>query len=348
MHRVYEDLAGHRLAFIYSGSFPDEHTAGLITLGEEIVAMRAPEKGSRNKLAFVLVEAYQNIVRHRAGIPEDLSRTSGRCLFMIMDGQDHQEVVALDPVPKEEVPALDHQLGALRDKGPAQLKEMFLGRLRNEQRSARGGAGLGLIEMSRRSGNRLEHAFMPLDEGHDMFLLRARLGNGLPDTMDHGDVERMHEAVVEQDIVLLCKGRLTAAIQELLLHMLDKEVRQDGGDHDAMAKVYLAANVLLGMFGGTERSPLLALCRRQDHHALMLCAPMTDDQASSMGMDLDTYSGMKPSELQRIYRNAVLQRGELPPRTLSLLELVRSAREPVRWDVLGPEGSRMMLIDVAF
>ncbi len=346
MHRVYEDLAGHRLAFIYSGSFPDEHTAGLITLGEEIVAMGGLEKGGRNKLAFVLVEAYQNIVRHRANVPKKLERTAGRCLFLVMDGVDHQEVIALDPVPKAEVKALADQLASLQGQGPAQLKELFLGRLRNEQRSARGGAGLGLIEMSRRSGNALEHAFSPLDEEHEMFLLKARLGVPFSERSIGWDLTPIRDTVLALDIIVLCKGRLTAAIQELLLHVLEKEVREDGGDPDTMAKAYLAANVLLGSFGREERPPMIAMCRTGGRHTLVVGMPMTEAEANTMSSDLAQYSEMKPSELQRQYRNVVLGRGEVAPGTLSLLDLVRTSREPVHWSMHGPEGNRLMQIEV--
>src|SRR5690606_6703495 len=64
-HTLYEGLKGRDLTFLYSDVFADDHTAAIMGVGQEALDV-GTERTLRSRLSFVLVEAYQNIIRHRA------------------------------------------------------------------------------------------------------------------------------------------------------------------------------------------------------------------------------------------------------------------------------------------
>ena len=149
--QLFEALAHEQLAVLYSGRFLDEHTANLITLGEEAVGGADAGKALRSRTAFVMVEAYQNVLRHRAQ-PQP-GGVADHSTFMFLHHPPGTGVVTVNAVSPAEVPALQSALQRLHGLGLDELKRLFLRSLQGGERTERGGAGLGLIEMARRTGN---------------------------------------------------------------------------------------------------------------------------------------------------------------------------------------------------
>ena len=76
--RLFEALADEQLALLYGGRFPDAHTAELITLGEEALGGPGTEKALRSRTGFVMVEAYQNVLRHAIPVQPEEAAALGR------------------------------------------------------------------------------------------------------------------------------------------------------------------------------------------------------------------------------------------------------------------------------
>src|SRR5690606_33667526 len=91
-------------------------------------------------------------------------------------------------------------------------------RLQGDTTSQRGGAGLGLIEMARRSGQALWHRVTPLDHDLDLFALRILIGSAHALTSAE-DMTALHELVGRWDVRHLLVGmpaRLQAPVIELM------------------------------------------------------------------------------------------------------------------------------------
>ncbi|MCB0764540.1 MAG: hypothetical protein KDB84_07545, partial [Flavobacteriales bacterium] len=144
VHTLYDALAGGGTVFLYSGSFHDEHTVHLISLGEQMVAGTDMERSMRNKLGFIMVESYQNIIRHRAQLGHALETGAGRSVFLVRERNAMFEVVAINAIPDDEAQELRSILARIDGHDQKQLKEMFLRALQSGKTTERGGAGLGL------------------------------------------------------------------------------------------------------------------------------------------------------------------------------------------------------------
>jgi hypothetical protein len=227
LHKLYDAFAGDRSTFLYSGRFHDAHTARLIVLGEESSSDHENGKGLRARLAFVLVEAYQNIIRHRAKLPTALARGPGRSLLLVRAFEGTHEVSTMNPVSNSEAVHVVRQLSGLEQLVPQQLKERYLESLKHDSRTERGGAGLGLIEMARRSGNALRHHLTPIDEAHQLFTLQVVL-----EPVDNSPqswilLEMIHHEVVASDLVLFCKGISSQRMAEALERMVEQELADE-------------------------------------------------------------------------------------------------------------------------
>ncbi|MFZ1691955.1 MAG: DUF6272 family protein, partial [Flavobacteriales bacterium] len=240
-NRLFRMLQGERFAFVYAGGFDEGHTAHLIPMGEAAAAERS--RGHRQRLAFVMVEAYQNITRHRAAMTQGLRE----CSFVVRANERSDSVATVNPICNAESAALDEALLRLRGATGDQLRSFFLARLSTGGTTARGGAGLGLIEMARRSGQAMRHRLIPLDEHRKLFALRACLGESNEEAAIDGAVE-LHEQAIAMGLVAALRCNGLSAAQEAMLRVIEREAAEAGLSQRA-GQVLLAGLAWLSVSG---------------------------------------------------------------------------------------------------
>lgn len=342
-YSLYQALRGDRSVFAYSGAFHDEHTGRLIALGE--AAVNGEGRGTaRGRLAFIMVEAYQNILRHRAVLPPQVERGEGRSLFLLRCGADgHQVVVAVNPVKKSDVTGLRSSLHRLHGMDPSQLKNLFLSGLQRAPDQPRRGAGLGLIEMARRSGSDLGYMLRGLGEDHELFILAVRLGSDRAYDGVLSEAAALHGTVVQQDLLLLHIGDRPVGVQEAVLRMLEEDVDDRAGRARLRGRAYLAANDHLATVeGGTDRY-LCALTREGEHNSLAVGRVVDQAAAAAVVGQVRSLASLDRSELDRRYRNALLKRGDTHEGA-DLLDLARISIEPLQAEAFPTEGDRSLVI----
>jgi hypothetical protein len=341
-HALFQALRKDRCSFGYSGSFQDEHTARLIELGEAALGPEGEDGAARSKLAFVMVEAYQNIVRHRAPVPTALEQGAGRSLFLLRCTAHGQHVVAINPVSKADVPQLREQLAHLDGLDRSQLKELFLSGLQRTQDPERRGAGLGLIEMARRSGNVLGHLLSGSGEAYELFLLAVRLGEAGDDRAVIADAVRSHAEVAENDIRFFHVGGRSPAIDEAVTRLMEAE-HTTVGRGQAVARGILAAMDIMNAFAGPETAHVRVVAGPVTRAMLVVGAVLQADAQARLEAQVAAAKAWDGTELQRRYRDALLSRNDGDVH-VGVIELVRASLEPVEVVTVPVEQGTLVLL----
>ena len=347
-HSLYQALHGDRSVFAYSGAFHDEHTGRLIALGEASVS--SDVRGTaRGRLAFIMVEAYQNILRHRAVLPPQVERGEGRSLFLLRCGSDGQQVVvAVNPVKKSDVMGLRTALHRLHGMDPSQLKNLFLSGLQHTADQPRRGAGLGLIEMARRSGSDLGYTLRGLGADHELFILAVRLGSERTYDGVLTEAAVLHGTVVQQDLLLLHIGERPVPVQEAVLRMMEEDVDDRAGRAGLRGRAYLAANGFLAALKEGADRYICALTREGEHNSLAVGRVLDRSSAGAVVEHVRSIGTCDRSELDRRYRNALLKRGDVDE-SADLLDLARLAVEPLEAGAFPTEeGQALVLVRAIF
>lgn len=235
---LFRALADDRTVLLYKGAFPDAHSARLLTIAEQALGHGVDRRSARRvsaRLAFVLVEAYQNILRHGPAGGE-----GGVLLMRCSD--DRVSVMSRNPAESDVVPGLEAALGQLSMLGADQLKTRFLQGLRSQARTARGGAGLGLIEIVRRSTGGVRYRTDPLPDGGMLFSLEAQLAEAAPPSWEQ-PVQEALAITHDRTALLVYKGAFSAAAQNELARMAADEPRGADGKVLRQAAVLAALEV---------------------------------------------------------------------------------------------------------
>ncbi len=158
----YKELENDRLSFIFNGDVSDDITDGIIRITEfNVNNFDALNKLSR-RISFIMVECFQNVVRHGKNPGEEKEKSEG--LFAARLLGDANYVSSINMIDVDEVEKLREKLNQLNSIEKDKLKALYLEVLNNEELSAKGGAGLGLIQLARKAGQPISYDFENLNE----------------------------------------------------------------------------------------------------------------------------------------------------------------------------------------
>ncbi|MBK6627044.1 MAG: hypothetical protein IPJ87_13530 [Flavobacteriales bacterium] len=311
---LYKALSSGTFALLLGDPFRDAQTARLIELAEAVAERQGLSKGARARLAFVLVEAFQNIIRHRP--PADGMQLRSSFLFGAVPSG--QQVITCNPVADADLPALRSALHGVLGKDADTLKDLFLRGLQANAASAKGGAGLGLIEMARRSGRDLGHALEPLEAGVHRFMLQVLLGDAAPWSFD-----RVADACHAQEahrVVAAMLGEPAPALLNALLGL----VQETGLGGEPLHACLLAATQYIDDSADHRSGPVLLSVHRQGAGgwSVLVGSEVPPGEAERLEAIVGGVRGGSAFHLKRRYR-AALQGGD--PAGAGLLEMAMRA-----------------------
>jgi hypothetical protein len=164
----FDEFAEEQMNFLYTGDFTDAHTPVFIELNDLQFSAYDEIKISHRRAGFLIAECFQNIIRHH--------NTSHRdSYFHVNIKHGVFSIVSGNRLQNKHIPSLKAQLEQLNALTSEELKEVYRKVLLNGEMTDKGGAGLGLIEMARKSENKLSFSFSEIDDHTSYFYFKLHL-----------------------------------------------------------------------------------------------------------------------------------------------------------------------------
>ena len=176
IYDLHRTMMSQKLILVYDGDFTQETTKSILSMAERNLDSSGEDSGIKRKVFNVMVEALQNIVKHSSEQGSQAgSLISKSAIFMISKNDKRYCILTGNPIPKANVAKLTKNLDELNGKDKEGLKEMYKDIIKNTQISEKGGAGLGFVDMARKSGEKLEFTFDNIDSEYDFFCLKVNI-----------------------------------------------------------------------------------------------------------------------------------------------------------------------------
>ena len=163
------------LTLAYFGSFKDSITEKIIDLSESYLD-KNKLRGLKRKTVFLVAECFQNVARHgqeKAISADDLKIENA---FFMRVRNDHLHIASANPIPNDKKEFLTERIEYLNKLSKDDLYKLYKNVLSEGTFSDKGGASLGLIEMARKTGHKLNFHFEPQDNNKSIFYLMLSLG----------------------------------------------------------------------------------------------------------------------------------------------------------------------------
>ena len=161
-------LRKHKVVMAYNGAVSDSLMLALADLLKS--RMIAQEDPKRSKTVFsVFMEGVQNLIWHGS----DHSDNSG----MILITQDNAEVTIMcgNRIATDQTHELRQRLEQIKGADKETIRQLYREGMSQSVDHAGPGAGLGLLEIARRSNHPISYSFVDVDDKSVDFILVARI-----------------------------------------------------------------------------------------------------------------------------------------------------------------------------
>lgn len=174
IYDLHQLMAANKVILIYEGDFTQETTKSILTMAERNLESSGEESGIKKKIFNVMVEALQNIVKHSDDLKED-ENGHHSAIFLISHAKSQYSIMSGNPIKNENIPNLKNALERINSLDKDGLKELYKEIIKNTTISEKGGAGLGFVDMARKSGEKLEWTFVPMNDDFHFFCLKVNI-----------------------------------------------------------------------------------------------------------------------------------------------------------------------------
>ncbi|MDX2306371.1 MAG: SiaB family protein kinase [Microscillaceae bacterium] len=174
IYELHKVMVTRNLILVYEGEFTQEITKSVLAMAERNMDAIGEDSTIKRKVFNVMVECLQNIVKHSDEIDDINYANKNSAIFMIGKQEDKYIITSGNPVTNEKVQDLQGKLEYINSLDKEGLKQFYKDKIKNSKGlTKKGGAGLGFIDMARKSGQKLQFDFEPINESISFFSLKT-------------------------------------------------------------------------------------------------------------------------------------------------------------------------------
>ncbi|MDH4089517.1 MAG: SiaB family protein kinase [Cyclobacteriaceae bacterium] len=174
IYDLHRTMMSQKLILVYQGDFTQESTKSILSMAERNLDSSGEESSIKRKVFNVMAEALQNIVKYSDELIDGQSR-SHTAIFLIGKEANRYSIMSGNPVQKSRVERLKKTLEHINGLDKEGLKGLYKDIIRNTTISEKGGAGLGFVDMARKSGEKLEFEFPEMNNNYCFFCLKVNV-----------------------------------------------------------------------------------------------------------------------------------------------------------------------------
>jgi hypothetical protein len=162
----------------FKGVVTSDLLSSVLSIMESKMDYMEESPKTKKKVFNVLVECLQNLYHHIDDAEEvkNLNRIEAKsALFMIAKKDDHFVIRTGNYIDIEHADDLQKRLDQINGLDKDELKKLYQEVLNNGSMSEKGTAGLGMIDIARKSGNKLDYQFLPINDKQKFFCLNIKI-----------------------------------------------------------------------------------------------------------------------------------------------------------------------------
>ncbi|MEQ9438354.1 MAG: SiaB family protein kinase [Cyclobacteriaceae bacterium] len=175
VYDLHKSMRDQNLILVYEGEFTQEITKSVLAMAERNMDSMGEDSSVKRKVFNVMVECLQNIVKHGEGYKIE-NEYEYNAVFMIGKKGDEYIIASGNPLESNDIPGLKDRLDKVNSLDKDGLKQLYKEIIKNTTISEKGGAGLGFVDMARKSGSKLEYDFVEIEGGRSFFSLKTTIG----------------------------------------------------------------------------------------------------------------------------------------------------------------------------
>lgn len=175
VYDFYKGMKEHEITLAYEGEINHQIMKTFTTLAEGNMSKIDESEALQKKVYHVMVECLQNISKHAVHPENEKDSEYNHGIFLISRNNQIYSITTGNVIKVERIPYITDLLNHINSLSKKQLDELYKKQLKEGHLSDKGGAGLGFIDIRRKTGKNLEFLFFPISESHSFFLFTSTI-----------------------------------------------------------------------------------------------------------------------------------------------------------------------------
>jgi anti-sigma regulatory factor (Ser/Thr protein kinase) len=342
---LFEELSADKIGFVYHGIIKNEFTHKIIELFEKNVETDKDTVSVKNKIVYLVGETFQNIVRHSdTGLAAD-KELNNSGVFILRYIGNFFYITSANLIHNSKVELLKSKLAIINELDKEQLKELHMILMSTTGFSEKGGAGLGLIQMARKSDKKLEFDFEKLNEDFSFFYFQIKINSNistedaLPD-LPISSSKELHSFMELTNSYLAYKGNFSQKSVLILLKIVERNIQINSVEDQSVKSVIFS--VLTELLQNISKH---AYKRKNKREGIFLIGKSFDDYIISTGnyitnadsvtivKTIEQLNNMSKEQMQKLYleklRNSHIDNEGNAG--LGFIEIARECKEKIKY-----------------
>lgn len=163
-------MSAQMVLYSYEGVIDESVTEQITEIMEPHFIEHGIPTERRKKFFLIMVECVQNVYHHQLKSLKGVEGFESK-IIVSNDANSNYRIVSGNYIEKNLVDELGSKIDRMNAMSPEQLRAFYQESLAAAELSEKGGAGLGILDMARKSKMPLEYQFVPVDEKYAFFIL---------------------------------------------------------------------------------------------------------------------------------------------------------------------------------
>ena len=173
VENYFSDLSTGNTILYYKGNVDSDVINYILDTVEDKMVEVSEQSKLRKRVYNVLVESLQNLYHHVDRVTDDFEDQASEKfgLIVVKKVSDGYRIVTGNFVHFENIEKLEEKIKRINRSSHEEIKELYKFILNHQRISAKGGGGLGLVDIARKTGNKLEYSFKAYNKHYSFFYL---------------------------------------------------------------------------------------------------------------------------------------------------------------------------------
>jgi hypothetical protein len=176
VYQVHQSMVSNKIILVYEGEVNQDITKAFTALTQKnLDEDDSTSLPIKKRVYHVMVECLQNIGKHSDNIESGEPEVPGTGIFMVSRAEDGYSVITGNPVANTKIKDITEMLDKVNNMDAEQIKAYYKEKILASRISEKGGAGLGFIDIVKKTGNKIDFHFATINDVTSFFIVKTKI-----------------------------------------------------------------------------------------------------------------------------------------------------------------------------
>jgi len=169
----HNTIRKRNIILVYEGEVTQIITKAFSSMTEKNPDVQSDSSRTQKRLYHVMIECLQNVAKHADSEDTGKSIIPGRGIFMITNSDEEYAVTTGNVIANDRIEEIKAMLNKFNSLGKDEIKAEYKKMIKASRLSDKAGAGLGFIDIVKKTGNKIEFHFDKINDKASFFIQKS-------------------------------------------------------------------------------------------------------------------------------------------------------------------------------